>query len=146
MKASKLCRTAGMVQQHVHWTFDKFDFFWENKNTDPVMGAKLNSKTKFPKRFFYFSNRFVCLWQKVLIIFEPKDANIFSWSWRQKGGIMRGPLMSILSILSILNVLWTQFQSKNPLTELNTLYHHTFSAGLDRIHEKIGDIYFTSVQ
>jgi hypothetical protein len=41
------------------------------------MGAKLNSKIRFPKRFFYFSNRFVCLWQKVLIIFEPMDAKNF---------------------------------------------------------------------
>jgi hypothetical protein len=45
MKASKLCRTAGMVQQHVHWTrgYNKFYFFLENKNTGPVIGAKLNS-------------------------------------------------------------------------------------------------------
>jgi hypothetical protein len=45
------------------------------KNTDPVMGAKLKSKTHLQNRFFDFLSRFLRIWlqslqkvQKVLIL------------------------------------------------------------------------------
>ncbi len=47
---------------------NEFDFFQKMKKTDPLMGAKLKSKTHLPKKFLF---RFLHIWlqsfQKVLI-------------------------------------------------------------------------------
>jgi hypothetical protein len=46
-------------------------FFEKVRNRDPLMDAKLNSKTHLQKRFFVFLSRFLRVWlqslQKVLI-------------------------------------------------------------------------------
>jgi hypothetical protein len=38
--------------------YNEFDFFEENKTTDPVMGAKLNSETYLQNPFFFFFDKF----------------------------------------------------------------------------------------
>jgi hypothetical protein len=56
-----------------HWAlgYNEFYFFKKIKNTDPLMGAKLKSKTHLPNTFFYFLSRFLRVWlqslKKVLI-------------------------------------------------------------------------------
>jgi hypothetical protein len=51
--------------------FNVFDFFLKMMNTDPLMGAKLKSKTHLLKSFFYFLSCFLRVWlqsfQKVLM-------------------------------------------------------------------------------
>jgi hypothetical protein len=50
--------------------YNEFDFFLKMKNTDPVMGAKLKSKTHLQITFCYFLSRVLSIWlqslQKVL--------------------------------------------------------------------------------
>ncbi len=53
--------------------YNEFDFFLENEeySTDPLMGAKLKSKTHLQNTFFDFLSRFLRVWlqsfKKVLI-------------------------------------------------------------------------------
>jgi hypothetical protein len=46
------------------------------KNTDPLMGAKLKSKTHLQNRFFDFLSRFLHVWlqslKKVQVIYDQK--------------------------------------------------------------------------
>jgi hypothetical protein len=63
--------------RHVHFVqyctvgYNEFDFFLKLKNTDPLMGAKLKSKTHLLNTFFDFLSRFLRVrhqsLQKVLI-------------------------------------------------------------------------------
>ncbi len=73
----KCCRTIASVQQLTFVRinsfavictvgYNEFDFFLEMKNTDPVIGAKLKSKTHLQNTFFDFLNRFLRIWLQSL--------------------------------------------------------------------------------
>jgi hypothetical protein len=42
--------------------YDELDFFMKMKNTDPLMGATLKSKTHLQNTFFDFLGRFLRVW------------------------------------------------------------------------------------
>ncbi len=42
--------------------YNEFDLFLKMKNTDPLMGAKLKSKTHLLSTFFDFLSHFLRLW------------------------------------------------------------------------------------
>ncbi len=52
--------------------YNEFDFFQKMKNTDPLMGAKLKSKTHLQNTFFDFLSRFL----RVLASKFEKSTNV----------------------------------------------------------------------
>jgi hypothetical protein len=46
--------------------YNEFDFFYKMKKKDPVMGAKLKSKTHLQNPFFDFLSRFLRIWLQSL--------------------------------------------------------------------------------
>ncbi len=62
--------------------YNEFDFLKKIKNTDPLMGAKLKSKTHLLNRFFDFLSRFLRVWLQSLkkILIWPKKKNFLKKS------------------------------------------------------------------
>ena len=65
------------VCTHHHWGTTNLTFFLKMKNTDPLMGTKLKSKTHLQNTFFDFLSRFLCVWLQSLKEVQIWPKNIF---------------------------------------------------------------------